>query len=104
MDSQDKSPFALVYYFVPEDCDELKMPNAFAVNRQLEDVNLADIESCFPLEGEFIFRFKYKVNGNSVWLDLTNRKCKVPKTDGKIILKVTRKKAKYLLEPNSTDF
>ena len=51
-------------------------------------------------EGGFIFRFKYKVNDSNVWLDLTNRKCKVPKVDAKIILKVTRKNAKYLEEPS----
>jgi hypothetical protein len=88
--------FTLVYYYIPEDCDDLRMPNAFAVNKHLDDITLTDIESNFPLDGEFIFRFKYKVNNASVWLDLTNKKCKVPKVDNRIILKVTRKVAKVL--------
>lgn len=100
----DQPQFTLVFYYIPEDCDDLRMPNAFAINKTVDNITLPDIESAFPLESEggFIYRFKYKVNGNSVWLDLTNRKCKVPKVDGKIILKVTRKQAKYLEEPTSS--
>jgi hypothetical protein len=58
-------------------------------------VTLTDIEKSFPLQGEFIFRFKYKYNGATVWMDLSNKKCKVPKVDNRIFLKVTRKVAKY---------
>ena len=83
--------FTLVFYYVPEDKDELAMPNAFAVPKNMNEITLQDIESTFPLEGEFIFRFKYKYSGSSVWLDLNNKKCKVPKCDNKIIIKVTRK-------------
>lgn len=90
-----EKPFSLVYYYIPEDKDDLNIPNAFAVSKNLEDITLADIEQVFPLQGEFIFRFKYKYNGASVWLDLANRKCKVPKVDGRIILKVTRTVPKY---------
>ena len=86
--------FTLVFYYVPEDKDELNMPNAFAVQKDLNDITLADIEQLFPLDGDFFFRFKYKYNNQSVWLDLNNRNCKVPKCDGKIIMKVTRKIAK----------
>ena len=32
-------------------------------------------------------------------MDLSNKKCRVPKVDNKIILKVTRKIAKYVPEP-----
>ena len=46
------------------------------------------------MEGEFFFRFKYRYNSASVWLDLSNHKCAVPKFDGKIIVKVTRQTAK----------
>ena len=70
------------------------MPNAFAIPKNLNDITLSDIESLFPLQGEFHYRFKYKYNGVSVWLDLNNKKCKVPKVDNKIIMKVTRKQAK----------
>ena len=49
------------------------------------------------LEGSFHFRFKYKYNGQSVWMDLNNKSCKVPKCDNKIIMKVSRKEPKDLL-------
>ena len=87
-------PFTLVFYYVPEDKDELAMPNAYAIPKNSEDITLFDIEKLFPLDGDFHFRFKYKYNGQSVWLDLNNKKCKVPKVDGKIIMKVTRKHLK----------
>ena len=96
-----------MFYYVPEDYDELSMPNAFAVPKQLADITLQDIEQVFPLSqyeskvdgaDPFIFRFKYKYNGNSVWLDLNNKKVKVPKCDGKIIMKVTRRNPKYTIE------
>ena len=70
------------------------MPNAFAVPKNVTDITLQDIESLFPLEGDFHFRFKYKYTGQSVWLDLNNKNCKVPKVDNKIIMKVSRKVAK----------
>ena len=60
---------------------------------------MLDIEENFPLKGDFIFRFKYRHNNASVWMDLNNRKCRVPKVDNKIILKVTRKISKYVPEP-----
>ena len=91
--------FTLVFYYIPEDYDELAMPNAFAIPKQVNDITLQDIEQFFPLKqgGEqFYFRFKYKYNTSSVWLDLNNRKVGVPKHDGKIIMKVTRKEAKYV--------
>jgi len=94
-----EKPFTLVYYYIPEDLDDLQTPNAFAVNKHLDDITLADIEQNFPLQGEFIFRFKYKYNNASVWMDLSNKKCRVPKIENRIILKVTRKIAKYVPEP-----
>ena len=42
------------------------------------------------MEGEFFYRFKYRYNNASVWLDLSNQKCPVPKFDNKIIIKATR--------------
>ena len=91
--------FTLVYYYVPEDQDDLAMPNAFAIPKALEAITLQDIESLFPLHDAenrstgdaYHFRFKYKYNGQSVWLDLANKQCKVPKVDNRIIMKVTRK-------------
>ena len=92
--TQPAGNFTLVYYIVPEDLDDLVMPNAFAIPKNVVDITLNDIESLFPLEGggeAYHFRFKYKYNGQSVWLDLNNKGCKVPKVDNRIIMKVTRK-------------
>ena len=66
------------------------MPNAFIVNKEQDEITLNDIKAGFPLEGEFFYRFKYRYNNASVWLDLSNHKCPVPKFDGKIIMKATR--------------
>ena len=96
--SRAKSGFTLVFYYVPEDKDELTMPNAFALPKDLNDITLTDIEQHFPLDGKFFFRFKYKYNDASVWLDLNNKQCKVPKCDNKIIMKVTRKEPKNTME------
>jgi hypothetical protein len=95
-----EKPFTLVFYYIPEDLDDLATPNAFAINKNADEITLTDIEQNFPLPGDFIYRFKYKYNGTSVWMDLSNKKCRVPKIDNKIILKVTRKIAKYVPEPS----
>ena len=100
---QQDSAFTLVFYYVPEDLDELSTPNAYAIPKKLEDITLTDIEKLFPLcQGQkqeedfpFHFRFKYRYNSQTVWLDLNNKRVKVPKCDGKIIMKVTRKNPKY---------
>ena len=83
-------------------------PNAYAIPKALGEITLADIEKHFPLmqyepksaqmkaeDFPFHFRFKFKYNNSSVWLDMNNRKIKVPKFDNKIIMKVTRKNPKY---------
>jgi len=44
-----EKPFTLVYYYIPEDLDDLQTPNAFAVNKHFDDITLADIEENFPL-------------------------------------------------------
>ena len=93
--------FTLVYYYIPEDLDDPQMPNAFAVSKAADDITLTDVEKNFPLQGEYIFRFKYKYNGATVWMDLSNKKCRVPKVDGRIILKVTRKVAKYTVSSST---
>eukprot|EP00356_Strombidium_inclinatum_P015561 CAMPEP_0170493512 /NCGR_PEP_ID=MMETSP0208-20121228/14020_1 /TAXON_ID=197538 /ORGANISM="Strombidium inclinatum, Strain S3" /LENGTH=151 /DNA_ID=CAMNT_0010769449 /DNA_START=13 /DNA_END=468 /DNA_ORIENTATION=+ len=104
----------IVYYHIPEDFDDPAMPNAFAVPKPLQEITLDDIEKSFPLGDSisknaptpssqkqrttgFYFRFKYKFNGNVVWLDISNYKVKVPKCDDEIIMKVTRKNPKYTL-------
>lgn len=52
-----------MFYFVPEDKDELTMPNAFIVKAALGEVTLDRIEREFPMEGAFFFRFKYSHGG-----------------------------------------
>ena len=85
----------MIYYYVPEDKDELSTPNAFLIQAGLDQITLERIENEFPLNGAFFFRFKYSHSGANVWLDLSNKKCPVPKYEGKVIIKVTRKVAKY---------
>ena len=36
--------FTLVYYYIPEDLDELGTPNAFAIPKAVNDITLMDIE------------------------------------------------------------
>ena len=88
------STHTMIYYYVPEDKDVLTTPNAFIMRRAQEEVTLGHIEKEFPMEGKFLFRFKYSHTGQTVWLDLTNRNVPVPKYENKIIIKVTRKVAK----------
>ena len=44
-----ESGFTLVFYYIPEDLDELGTPNAYAIGKQINDITLQDIESLFPL-------------------------------------------------------
>ena len=81
----------MIFYWVPEDKDELATPNAFIIRRPLAEITLEMIEREFPMQGDFMYRFKYSHTGTTVWLDLSNRKCPVPKYDNRIIMKVTRK-------------
>ena len=55
----------------------------------IDDIRLPDIRSMFPLEGEYIFRFKYKANNTVVWMDI-NEESKIPFYNSKIIMKATR--------------
>ena len=57
---------------------------------QQDEVKISDIKAMFPLEGEYIFRFKYKYNSSIVWMDLPNESNKIPLFNGKIVIKATR--------------
>ena len=99
--------FTLVFYYVPEDKDDVDVPNAFGVKKAIQDLRLTDIQAQFPLEGQYHFRFKYKHGTEYVWLDLVNPNCKIPIVDGRIVMKVTRKtwsndSAKQFSVPEST--
>jgi len=84
-----KAKFCLVYYYVPEDKDDPELPNAFGVNLAIEEVKIPDIRRLFPLEGEYIFRFKSKIGSSNVWLDV-KEEAKIPLFNGKIVAKATR--------------
>mmetsp|Transcript_16154 Transcript_16154/g.14085 ORF Transcript_16154/g.14085 Transcript_16154/m.14085 type:complete len:114 (+) Transcript_16154:53-394(+) len=85
------SAFTLVFYIIPEDLDDLQIPNAFAIPREASKITLNDIEKFFPLKGEHQFRFQFKHLDQVVWLDLNNKKVKVPQHNERIVMKVTRK-------------
>lgn len=44
----------------------------------------------FPLEGDYHFRFKYKLNNTIVWIDLNSDDDKLPIFNGRIFIKATR--------------
>ena len=64
--------------------------NDNSINIQQQEVKLSDIKAMFPLEGEYIFRFKYKYKNFIVWMDLPNESNKIPLYNGKIVIKATR--------------
>lgn len=55
-----------------------------------ENVTMRDIKKSFPLEGKYIFRFKYKVQNQSVWMDLNSDEAKVPLFNNRVFIKATR--------------
>jgi len=81
--------FCLVYYYVPEDKDDPEFPNAFGVNNSVDDLKVPEIRKLFPLEGEYIFRFKAKVGTSNVWMDI-KEESRIPLFNGRIIMKATR--------------
>merc|ERR1712176_709127 len=91
MTQSTASPHTMIFYYVPEDKDELTTPNAFVIKAPMQEVTLDRIEKEFPMEGAMMFRFKYNHAGSTVWLDLANKTCPVPKYNNQIIIKVTRK-------------
>lgn len=89
--SPPKKEFTLIEYYVPEDSDSIEIPNGFGIMKPLEKITITDIEENFPLEGHYHFRFKYKFNNQFVWMDISNKTCRLPTVDNHIIMKVTRK-------------
>ncbi len=60
-----------------------------SINQAQEDIKISDIRGMFPLEGEYIFRFKQKIGPTIVWLDVPENE-KIPLYSGKIMMKATR--------------
>ena len=83
--------FTLIYYYVPEDMDDIDVPNAFGIKKGMQDICVSDIQACFPMEGRYHFRFKYKYGTEYVWMDVPKPDSKPPIVDGKIVFKATRK-------------
>ena len=55
-----------------------------------KEISYTDIVNNFPLEGQYIFRFKFKHGKKIVWLDLQKKKERIPTFEGMIFMKVTR--------------
>lgn len=64
--------------------------NNISINLAQEDIKLKDLKAAFPLDGEYHFRFKYKLNGQIVFMDLPSESSGLPLFDGKIFMKATR--------------
>ncbi|EAR94336.2 DIX domain protein (macronuclear) [Tetrahymena thermophila SB210] len=79
-----------VFYHIPQDKDDPDIPNVFCVPKSQEEIRLADIKSYFPLNGQYIFRFKYRYNNQVVWMDIPENSKKLPIYEGRIFLKATR--------------
>ncbi|CAK68740.1 unnamed protein product (macronuclear) [Paramecium tetraurelia] len=82
--------FTLIYYIVPQDNDDVEIPNAFGIGKPVDQVTLKDVKSSFPLQGEYIFRFRYKTSHNTVWLDLPTDTSQIPLFNNRILIKATR--------------
>lgn len=59
------------------------------MNQAVEDVKVTDIRQAFPLDGEYTFRFRTKVGNSKAWMDVRDD-AKIPLSDGKIVMKVSR--------------
>lgn len=82
--------YTLVHYFIPEDNEDEKMLNTFCVPKSQKQIILSDIQNCFPLKGEYIFRFKTKFKKESIFIDIIEEKEVLPDFEGKIIFKANR--------------
>ncbi len=84
------SQMTIVQYFIPEDKDDEDKYNAYIIYKNIDSLRLSDIRSNFPLPGEYHFRFKFKFNNQSVWIDHSKEEGVLPKYDNKLIMKVNR--------------
>ncbi len=82
-----------VFYFVPEDGDDVKSPNVFSLGRAADKVRLGDVKKTFPLPGAYHFRFKKAFKSTFVWMDVLDDFEVVPRFDGAILAKVSRLRA-----------
>jgi hypothetical protein len=63
-----------VFYHLPSDRDDPEHPNAYQINKSVEDITLQDVRDNFPLPGKYHFRFKVRLgdSNNSYWLDVND--------------------------------
>ena len=86
----NNSQLTPIQYFIPEDKDDSDKFNVFMIYKDIDSVRYNDIKESFPLPGTYYFRFKFKLNNQVVWIDLTNMNAPVPRFENKIIVKVSR--------------
>jgi hypothetical protein len=82
-----------VCYHLPSDRDDPEHPNAFQINKHVEEITLQDIKENFPLPGKYHFRFKVRLgeSNSSYWMDITDNSRIVPSFGPRrIIAKVLR--------------
>ena len=60
------------------------------MNMSQDELRMPHIKSNFPLEGDYHFRFKCKINNSTVWLDLESEDSKLPLYNGRVFVKATR--------------
>lgn len=80
----------LIFYHIPEDCDDQEEPNAYSMDKPIDQITLLDIKTSFPVEGTYQFRFKVIYNKVSVWLDIDDDTGKIPQYSNMIIIRATR--------------
>jgi len=97
--SQDPN-FVQVFYFVPEDGDDVNHPNCLLLPRtsvsSFGTIDIEEIEIALPLPGAYHFRLRKQLNHNrsdnhsEVWIDIEKgSEIPVPISSG-IFLKATR--------------
>eukprot|EP00439_Symbiodinium_sp_Y106_P074642 s2442_g14.t1 len=86
---------AFVYYWIPGDNDKLEHPNTFEVRHEGPGAKLKEIRACFPLPGEYHFRFKMKWESGAIWMDVTNEESMVPMFEDKVFAKAPCKFSEY---------
>ncbi|KAG7396516.1 hypothetical protein PHYBOEH_002169 [Phytophthora boehmeriae] len=79
----------MLNYFVPEDGDTSDHLNVVPLPR-VDQLRLQHVKKCFPLPGDFHFRFKTAFEGTYVWLDVVNDADSVPDFNGLVICKISR--------------
>ena len=67
-----------IFYCIPEDNDDPNQMNHFIIQKALKDITIHDIQTYFPVPGDYHFRFQFKYQGNLVCLDLSNDKIALP--------------------------